>query len=166
MIYQTCDKNNPNVSRRVMGRFRRAIDDLELRELPLHGRRYTWSNERESSTLERMDRVFCSVDWEAGHPNCFLTCTATLMSDHCPLLLHTELSSPQHRCFHFESFCPRYPDSKKPFKRLGLNRAWQPYHHPGSQTKEPGPEVKILERHESGQYQAADRMGKRTYPPL
>jgi hypothetical protein len=78
MIYQACDKNNPNVSRRSMGRFRRAIDDLELRELPLHGRRYTWSNERETPTLERLDRIFCSVDWEAGHPNCFLTCVATL----------------------------------------------------------------------------------------
>jgi exonuclease III len=78
MIYQACDKNNPNVSRRSMGRFRRAIDDLELRELPLHGRRYTWSNERETPTLERLDHIFCSVDWEAGHPNCFLTCVATL----------------------------------------------------------------------------------------
>jgi hypothetical protein len=31
------------------------------------------------------------------------------MSDHCPLLLHTELSSPQHRRFHFESFWPQIP---------------------------------------------------------
>ncbi|KAM0873017.1 hypothetical protein ACQ4PT_038342 [Festuca glaucescens] len=92
-----------------MGRFCRALDDLELRELPLHGRRYTWSNERESPTLERLDRMFCSVDWEAGHPNCFLTCVATLMSDHCPLLLHTEVSSPQHRRFHFEPFWPQIP---------------------------------------------------------
>jgi hypothetical protein len=56
---------------------------------PLTGRRYTWSNERESPTLERLDRVFCSVDWETAHPNSLLTCVATLISDHCPLVLHT-----------------------------------------------------------------------------
>jgi endonuclease/exonuclease/phosphatase family metal-dependent hydrolase len=66
MIYQACDKNNPNVSRRVMGWFRRALDDLGL---PLHGRCYTWSNDRESPTLERLDHMFCSIDWAAGHPN-------------------------------------------------------------------------------------------------
>jgi hypothetical protein len=53
--------------------------------------------------------MFCSVDCEDGHPNCFLTCIATLMSDHCPLLLHTEICSPQHRRFHFEPFWPQIP---------------------------------------------------------
>jgi exonuclease III len=38
MIYQAADKNNPNVSRRAMGRFRRALDDMELRELPASDR--------------------------------------------------------------------------------------------------------------------------------
>ncbi|KAM0857912.1 hypothetical protein ACQ4PT_048153 [Festuca glaucescens] len=92
-----------------MGRFRRALDDLELRDLPLNGRRFTWSNERENPTLEGLDRVFCSVDWEAGHPNCLLTCVATLISDHCPLLLHTEVTHCQHRRFHFEPFWPQIP---------------------------------------------------------
>jgi hypothetical protein len=42
----------------MMARFRRALSSLELKELYLNGRRYIWSNERELSTLEKLDRVF------------------------------------------------------------------------------------------------------------
>jgi hypothetical protein len=31
----------------MMGRFRRCINDLELKEIELLGRRFTWCNERE-----------------------------------------------------------------------------------------------------------------------
>jgi hypothetical protein len=35
---------------------------LDLLELHLHGRLYTWSNEREDPTLERIDRAFVTED--------------------------------------------------------------------------------------------------------
>jgi hypothetical protein len=35
-----------------MGRFRRFLNDLELDELHLHGRLFTWSNEMSHPTLE------------------------------------------------------------------------------------------------------------------
>ena len=60
LIYRSADKNNPNVDRAMMGRFRRLINELELQELELLGRRFTWSNERDSPTLVRLDRVLCS----------------------------------------------------------------------------------------------------------
>jgi len=44
LIYKDEDKNNSNYNRAMMGRFRRFIDDLALKEIPLHGRKYTWSN--------------------------------------------------------------------------------------------------------------------------
>ena len=44
----------------MMGRFRRLINELELQELELLGRRFTWSNERDAPTLVRLDRVLCS----------------------------------------------------------------------------------------------------------
>jgi hypothetical protein len=43
-----------------MGRFCRFLNDLKLLELHLHGRLFTWSNERTNPTLERIDRVFVS----------------------------------------------------------------------------------------------------------
>lgn len=43
-IYQPADKNNNRLNLRLMRRFRRALDDIAVDELFLHGRLYTWSN--------------------------------------------------------------------------------------------------------------------------
>jgi hypothetical protein len=45
-IYAARDKNNLNLNRRNMGRFRHALDGCELFELTLQNRKLTWSNER------------------------------------------------------------------------------------------------------------------------
>lgn len=87
LIYKDEDKNNSNLNRAMMGRFRKLINDLALKELPLHGRKYTWSNLQNSPTLVRLDRVLCSMDWENRFPNCILQSMASEDSDHCPLLL-------------------------------------------------------------------------------
>jgi hypothetical protein len=41
MVYQAADKNNANLNTAMMGRFRRFLDDTNLKELPLHGRKFT-----------------------------------------------------------------------------------------------------------------------------
>jgi endonuclease/exonuclease/phosphatase family metal-dependent hydrolase len=68
MIYSSEDKNNDNLNMAMMGRFRRFVNDLELKEIPLLGRRYTWSNERASPTLVKLDRVLCTSNWEDLYP--------------------------------------------------------------------------------------------------
>lgn len=45
LIYRAVDKNNQNLDWAMMGRFRRLLNDLELREIDLIDRKYTWSNE-------------------------------------------------------------------------------------------------------------------------
>jgi thiamine monophosphate kinase len=57
LIYQAEDKSNSNMDRAMKGHFQCFINNLELHELPLLGRRFTWSNEREAPTLVRLDRV-------------------------------------------------------------------------------------------------------------
>jgi hypothetical protein len=64
MIYQAGDRSNGRLHRRQICRFRRLLSDLELKQLHLHGRLFTWSNERTHRTLERIDRIFISLDWE------------------------------------------------------------------------------------------------------
>jgi len=83
------------------------VTELELIDLHLHGRRYTWSNERRSPTLVRLDRALVSLQWEALHPDCHLLALSSDASDHCPLLLQTNLYSHHMRRFHFESFWPK-----------------------------------------------------------
>lgn len=62
LIYRGADKSNANIDRVMMGKFRRLLNDLELKEIELLGRRFTWSNERAGPTLVHLDRVFCTTD--------------------------------------------------------------------------------------------------------
>lgn len=105
LIYKDEDKNNNNLNRAMMGRFR-WINDLALEELPLHGRKFTWpsSSSSASPTLVKLDRVFCSLDWEELFPDCLLQSSASDESDHCPLILSLRDSGGSKRRFHFEAF--------------------------------------------------------------
>jgi exonuclease III len=108
LIYRDEDKNNSNLNRAMMGRFRRWINDMAVTELPLHGRKFTWSSSPSSAspTLVKLDRVFCSLDWEEMFPDCLLQSSASDDSDHCPLILGLRNSIASKRRFHFESFWP------------------------------------------------------------
>nr|XP_020165808.1 uncharacterized protein LOC109751329 [Aegilops tauschii subsp. strangulata] len=107
MIASPADKNNPRLNLRMLRRFRRFMADLELRDLYLHGFRYTWSNERDNPTLVRIDRVLCTLAWNEAKPHCLLCCLSSAASDHCPLMVDCTASSPGPRRFHFERFWPK-----------------------------------------------------------
>lgn len=55
-------------------------------------------------TLVKLDRVFCTTDWEASFPNCILHTNASNMSDHCHLILGLKMGFKGRKRFHFESF--------------------------------------------------------------
>jgi exonuclease III len=103
LIYQASDKNNLNLNRRMMGRFRKTLDDCELMELSLQNRRFTWSNERQEPTMVRLDRAFCDAHWEAAFPNFALSALSTGASDHCPLMLNRQDRMPRKAAFRFEN---------------------------------------------------------------
>lgn len=109
LIYQAADKNNTNLYRAMMGRFRCFLDDMEVKEIPLFGRKYTWSNERRSPTLVRLDRAFCCVEWECIFPDSVLQSTTAGVSDHCPLILGLKVCTGGNRRFHFENFWTKVP---------------------------------------------------------
>jgi hypothetical protein len=106
MILTAADKNNANLNRRLMGEFRSLVHDLELREISLKGRKFTWSND---STQTRIDRAFCTTEWECMQPNSVLNAMSSLVSDHCPLLLVRRATMPKYKGFRFESFWPKLP---------------------------------------------------------
>lgn len=109
MIYSAEDKSNDNFNRAMMGRFQRFVNDFELKEIPLLGRRYTWSNEGDTPTLVKLDRVLCTNVWEALYPDYILQSQATDISDHCPLVLGLTEGIHGKRRFHFESFWTKLP---------------------------------------------------------
>jgi hypothetical protein len=69
------------------------------------GRKFTWSNELESPTLVRLDRVFTTKEWDQLFSDCVLS-SASTTSDHCPLLLGLHEFTLGKRRFHFDSFWP------------------------------------------------------------
>jgi hypothetical protein len=62
MILYASEKNNESLDRNMMARLQSFVQELELKDLYMHGRRFTWSNEREVPTLSRIDRVLVSID--------------------------------------------------------------------------------------------------------
>lgn len=104
LILNAADKNNVRLDRRMMGKFKRFVDDNALKELFLHGRRFMWSNEREVPTLTKIDRAFVSMDWELDYPDCMLHAMSTATSDHYQLFLSLEEHSHPRRRFWFEVF--------------------------------------------------------------
>ena len=78
------DKSNNNLNRRLMVEFRSTLNYLELKEINLRGRKYTWTND---TTQTRINCAFCSVDWDLMLPASDLQALSSLVSDHSPLLL-------------------------------------------------------------------------------
>jgi hypothetical protein len=104
LIYQASDKNNLNLNRRLMGKFRRALDNCELMEIALQNRRYTWSNERQNPSMVRLDRVFCNQEWEELFPDFALSALSTGASDHYPIILNRQENAVRKASFRFENY--------------------------------------------------------------
>jgi endonuclease/exonuclease/phosphatase family metal-dependent hydrolase len=87
LICRASDKSNAQVNRRLLGSFQALREELEVKELQLQGRRFTWSSGSADSTLTNIDHVFISEDWEFMFPHCYLQALGSAVSDHCPMLL-------------------------------------------------------------------------------
>jgi hypothetical protein len=92
-----------------MGQFRQALTTCQLKELKLLNRKFTWSNERESPTLVRLDRAFCNSCWDLAFENHVLQALSSSLSDHCPLLLSNQSGPRKPPAFRFESFWTKMP---------------------------------------------------------
>jgi hypothetical protein len=110
LIIQASDKSNHNINRRNMAAFRRFINELQLKDLYLHGRRYTWSNEQQVATMVKLDRVLFNEEWDEAFPSCLLQALSSEMSDHCPILLSCDAGFKPTRHFRFENAWVSQPD--------------------------------------------------------
>lgn len=104
MILRASEKSNDNLNRNMMNQFRGFVDELELKEVYMHGHRFTWSNEREVPTFTKIDRALVSSDWDEIFPDCLLQALSTSVSDHAPL--HLAMGAPffVKRRFRFELY--------------------------------------------------------------
>jgi exonuclease III len=110
LISEATDKSNSNYNRGLMLAFRKFMNELELKDLYLHGRRFTWSNEQVRSTLCRLDRVLYNNSWHDLFPRALLQAVSSSASDHSPLVLTLDADFKPNRRFRFETFWARRPD--------------------------------------------------------
>jgi exonuclease III len=84
--------------------FNAVIESLDLREIVMTGRQYTWAGPGDDPTFEKLDRVLVSTDWENQFPLTLVEPRDRNISDHTPLVLNTGTSTHQSssRPFKFE----------------------------------------------------------------
>jgi hypothetical protein len=85
--------------------FNVVIDSVDLREIAMVGRQFTWANGFPDPTYEKLDRVLMDSSWETKFPMVYVRVLLRIqdLSDHAPILLTTRTPSPERmRSFKFE----------------------------------------------------------------
>jgi hypothetical protein len=85
--------------------FNAVIDSLDLREVSMIGRQFTWANCLPEPTFEKLDRVLMDSEWELKYPmvSVHVLPRVQALSDHAPILLNTGSQRPRcKRPFKFE----------------------------------------------------------------
>jgi hypothetical protein len=67
--------------------FNAIIENLNIREIVLSGRQFTWASRRANPTFEKLDRVLASVEWEQKFPLVSVRALTRVGSDHTPLFI-------------------------------------------------------------------------------
>ncbi|XP_030453714.2 uncharacterized protein LOC115675253 [Syzygium oleosum] len=112
-----------SISQSRLNAFRECLDDCALMEMDCKGCAYTWANNREGENFvkEKLDRVFCNLDWRLLFPTAEAFALVAIGSDHSPLLLDSSIEVVQRRReFRFEAYWNEEAECSKIIKE-----AWQ-----------------------------------------
>lgn len=82
------DRSSDLSSFRLMSLFNDLVQDLELIDIPLKNRRYTWCSNRPQPSHSRLDRIFVAPELSLQFTMLSLNALEILVSDHAPLLLN------------------------------------------------------------------------------
>ena len=85
--------------------FNAAIDSLDLREVHMRGRQFSWANSLPEPTYEKLDRVLMDTDWESKYPMVSVRALERIegLSDLAQILLTAGLPKPNGKSqFKFE----------------------------------------------------------------
>jgi endonuclease/exonuclease/phosphatase family metal-dependent hydrolase len=104
------NRNRPGGDHNHMLLFNNIIQHLDLEEIPLKGRSYSWSNMQDNPLLERIDWIFTSAEWTSKYPDTMAIPLAKLSSDHIPIQIKIGSNIPVARIFRFEEFWTDFED--------------------------------------------------------
>lgn len=98
------NRNKPGGDVNEMLIFNDALSSLGLIELPLYGRKFTWSNKQPAPLLERLDWFFTSSSWTTAYPEISVSTLIMQTSDHWPCNISISTSIPRSKIFRFENY--------------------------------------------------------------
>ena len=87
------DNNTDNFNPKWPNIFNQVIEVLDLKEIEMSGRQFTWVRHGDNPTQEKLDRVLVSTEWEEKFPLCTVEARNKGPSDHTPLILNTGSST-------------------------------------------------------------------------
>ena len=91
--------------------FNSVIAAHELIDVRMSGGKFTWSNNQENPTLERLDRFLIAKEWDDTYPRVVVYKLPREVSDHNPLILTTEENKQVNKhSFSFELSWLKHPD--------------------------------------------------------
>lgn len=104
-LYRTSEnRNREGANIGDMFLFNSMISHMELTEIPLHGKRFTWSNMQQPPLLEKLDWVFTNNSWTLTYPETSCSALSMEVSDHWPLVVTISTDVPKVAIFRFENF--------------------------------------------------------------
>lgn len=101
--------------------FNDLIRDLEVADIPLSNRAYTWSSKRQNPVFSKLDRFFLSTDWSLNFPKIELKALEMIVSDHVPLLLTCKGNAPKPSPTRMETFWFAYKEVEKKLCEIWSN---------------------------------------------
>ncbi len=99
-----------------------TLSNLSLLLVEAKGLSYTWMNKRKGNdfVMEKLDRAFANIDWFESYSNCLVTNLPIIGSNHGPIILDTDPSTPfKRRPFRFEWMWTTHPDCP-----VSIKNAW------------------------------------------
>ena len=82
------EKNKENFDNKWSFLFNAVIDGLNLREIEMSGRQYTWANNLSNPTFDKLDRILVTTEWELKYLLTIVQALNRDISNHTPLLLN------------------------------------------------------------------------------
>jgi hypothetical protein len=87
------DKSSGDFDTKWPSLFNVVIESLDLREIVMTGRQYTWAGAGHNPTYEKLDRVLASTEWEINFPLAKVEARDRNISDNTPLVVSTRAST-------------------------------------------------------------------------
>jgi exonuclease III len=100
-IRSAANRNKPGGYIEDMIIFNDFIREQNLTELPLKGRKFTWSNMQDNPLLEQLDWFFTSLHWTSVYPATEVLPKGKPTSDHIPCVVSIQTRIPSTKIFRF-----------------------------------------------------------------